>query len=109
MYVVHYTLFHRPYRLPVTLVMLRQTNQPSMTEGLEPLSSYYIMLIRTKQALSLARVLRTLFIFKYSFKIYGMHAALRDFRVLPSKKYDVSKGPSGQFLRGLFFVIRGPY
>ena len=40
----------------VTMVTLRQTNQPSVTAGLAPLSSHYLMLIRPQQALLLARI-----------------------------------------------------
>ena len=54
---------------PVTMVTLRQTNQPSMTEGSNPLSPSYIMLIRPQQALPLARIYCQLFIFIYIFEI----------------------------------------
>ena len=51
------------------MVTLRQTNQPSVTAGLAPLSPHYIMLIRPKQAFLLARNYCKLFVLKYIFKI----------------------------------------
>ena len=51
------------------MVMLRQTNQPSVTAGLAPLSPHYIMLIRPHQALLLAGIYCKLFVFKYIFQI----------------------------------------
>ena len=62
-------LFHKHYRSPVTMATLRQTNQPSVTAGLDPLSPHYIMLIRPQESLPLARIYCQLFIFKYIFKI----------------------------------------
>ena len=70
--------FHKQYRSPVTMVTLRQTNQPSVTEGLPHLSPDYIMLIRPQQTLPLARIVLQLCIFKNTLKTYGIHAAIRD-------------------------------
>ena len=57
-----------------------QTNKPSKRDGrvVALITLYYKMLIRTQEALPLARILIKLFIFKYSFKMYGINAALRD-------------------------------
>ena len=53
------------------MATLRQTNQPSMTTGLDPLSPHYITLIRPQESLPLAKSYCKLFILKYIFKIYG--------------------------------------
>ena len=49
-----------------------QTNQRCVTVGVQALSAHYIMLIRPPQALSLVRIYRKLFIFKYIFEMQGM-------------------------------------
>ena len=48
----------------VAMEMLGQTNQQSVTAGVQALSAHYVMLIRPQQALPLVRIYRKLFIFK---------------------------------------------
>ena len=51
----------------VTMEMVGQTNQRSVTAGVQALSAHYVMLIRPQQALPLVRIYRKLVFFqKYS-------------------------------------------
>ena len=65
---IYNRVFSRPSCMPVVAMeIVGQTNQRSVTVGVQALSAHYIMLIRPPQALSLVRIYRKLFIFKYIF------------------------------------------
>ena len=53
----------------LTSINKSELKKKSVTAGSAPLSPHYIMLIRPKQALLLARLYSKLFVFKYIFQI----------------------------------------